>query len=91
MNHPQTSPNPISISLSLPSKHRAWMNTKKFKRNDETFEVTEGCQAFVKDEVVNVVRFKSLANDNKYEMEDSKFFEKVSEFELMSTQVNRNN
>lgn len=91
MNHRQTSPSPISTSPNLPSKHRAWMNTKKFKRNDETFEVIEGAQGFENDEAVNVVIFKSLANDKEYEMEESKFFEKITEFEIMSTQANRNN
>ena len=82
---------PKPTSASPHSNHRAYHNGRKFKRNDETFEVIEGATNFVNEELVSVVRFKSLANDKDYEMEDSLFFSKVSEFELMSTQVNRNN
>ena len=79
------------ISLTPHSNHRAYHNGRRFKRNDEVFEVIEGAQAFIEDRLENVVRFKSLSTDKNYEMEENLFFSKISEFELMSTQVNLSN
>lgn len=60
-----------------PPEHKAWMNGKRFVKKNVEYEVVEGIEKLVNDELRNVVIFKNIETGENYEMTEEEFFDKV--------------
>ena len=58
--------------------HKAYMNGRIFKKGKEKFEIIEGSWNYINGNFVTVVRFKNIETQKGFEMEETKFFNKVT-------------